>query len=243
MGWDVAVSADLFGLSVSQPGTISSVRVELVEARVCHRHPFRSSLSKAAHDPHPLGLRLLKRGLIFPLPVRVELVETWALLASSLIGPMPVQRAGAGSRPAASVFLLLRQKKGTKEKATLHAASLRFAAGNLRCSCLGCAAELTARLRRSVQTTAASQFTMRVSFGTRSPHALRSSAHPEGRGSRTSTRAIAALGSVRGRRRHAPRRRAERSDGPCGCPTPCWLRLRRGGCGVACAPVRACFVN
>ena len=33
-----------------------------------------------------------------------------------------------------SGFLLLRQKKVTKEKATLHAASLRFASGNLRCS-------------------------------------------------------------------------------------------------------------
>ncbi|PZQ69814.1 MAG: hypothetical protein DI563_19170 [Variovorax paradoxus] len=31
-----------------------------------------------------------------------------------------------------SPFLLLRQKKGTKEKATLLAATLRFAAGNLR---------------------------------------------------------------------------------------------------------------
>ena len=33
-----------------------------------------------------------------------------------------------------SNFLLPRQEKVTKEKATLHAASLRFAAGNLRCS-------------------------------------------------------------------------------------------------------------
>src|SRR5215207_7689332 len=34
----------------------------------------------------------------------------------------------------ASHFLLLRQKKVTKEKATPLAATLRFAAGNLRCS-------------------------------------------------------------------------------------------------------------
>ncbi|MDR6539074.1 hypothetical protein J2739_004869, partial [Variovorax soli] len=34
----------------------------------------------------------------------------------------------------ASHFLLLRQKKVTKEKATPLAASLRFAAGSLRCS-------------------------------------------------------------------------------------------------------------
>ena len=37
--------------------------------------------------------------------------------------------------------------------------SLRCATGNLRCSGRGCAAELTARLQRSVQTTAASQCT------------------------------------------------------------------------------------
>ena len=43
---------------------------------------------------------------------------------------------------------------------------------------------------------------------------------------------------------------AERSDGPCGCSAvgcsvvhPCWLRLRRGGCGVAWASERPCFVN
>jgi len=46
----------------------------------------------------------------------------------------------------------------------------------------------------------------RVSFGTRPPPALRSSAHPEGLGEPTSTRAIAALGP-RTRRRFAPRPR------------------------------------
>ena len=39
----------------------------------------------------------------------------------------------AGSSPAASNFLLLRQKKVTKEKATRLSGSLRFASGNLRC--------------------------------------------------------------------------------------------------------------
>ena len=39
-----------------------------------------------------------------------------------------------------SPFLLLRQKKGTKEKTTLLSVSLRFATGNLRCSRMGCAA-------------------------------------------------------------------------------------------------------
>ena len=40
----------------------------------------------------------------------------------------------AGGSPAARHFLLLRQKKVTKEKATLLSASLRCATGNLRCS-------------------------------------------------------------------------------------------------------------
>ena len=39
----------------------------------------------------------------------------------------------AGGSPAASNFLLLRQKKVTKEKATRLSGSLRFASGNLRC--------------------------------------------------------------------------------------------------------------
>ena len=39
----------------------------------------------------------------------------------------------AGGRPAATHFLLLRQKKVSKEKATRLSGSLRFASGNLRC--------------------------------------------------------------------------------------------------------------
>ena len=73
---------------------------------------------------------------------------------------MPVQRSGAGvCARRRSNFLLSRQEKVTKEKATLLCVSLRCATGNLRCSGRGCAAELTARLQRSVQTTAASQCT------------------------------------------------------------------------------------
>ena len=40
----------------------------------------------------------------------------------------------AGGSPAATHFLLLRQKKVSKEKATPLPAALRFATGNLRCS-------------------------------------------------------------------------------------------------------------
>jgi hypothetical protein len=52
---------------------------------------------------------------------------------------------GRGSPRRATHFLSLRRKKVSKERATLHAASLRFAAGNLRCSCVGRAAELATR--------------------------------------------------------------------------------------------------
>ena len=73
---------------------------------------------------------------------------------------MPLLSAGAGvCARRRSNFLLSRQEKVTKEKATLLCVSLRCATGNLRCSGRGCAAELTARLQRSVQTTAASQCT------------------------------------------------------------------------------------
>ena len=117
-------------------------------------------------------------------------------------------------------FLLLRQKKVSKEKATLLSVSLRFATGNLRCSDAGRAAELTARLRRFVQTTAASLITKHARFDAHAAPrpALLGTARRE-----PATRAIAALGSVP---------RAERSDGPC-VPTPLRLRLRRGDCGVS----------
>ena len=92
-----------------------------------------------------------------------------------------------------SHFLLFRQKKVTKEKATPLAASLRFAAGNLRCSRAGCAAELAARLRASLrQPQRVRSRSVCILRCTRSPRPLRSSAHPEGR--RATTRAIAALG-------------------------------------------------
>jgi len=57
-----------------------------------------------------------------------------------LTGPVSVRlgcallRVAGRGRPAATHFSLLRQRKVSKRKATLLAASLRFAAGNLRCS-------------------------------------------------------------------------------------------------------------
>ena len=97
-----------------------------------------------------------------------------------------------------SHFLLFRQKKVTKEKATPLAASLRFAAGNLRCSLAGCAVELAlftafTPLKHRQRVRSRSGCILRC---TRSPRPLRSSAHPEGNGK--TTQAIAALGLMRG---------------------------------------------
>ena len=74
---------------------------------------------------------------------------------------------GRDSPRRATCFLLLRQKKAGKEKATLLWASLRFAQGNLRCSLFAGSAQT-----RFAQTGAA---LIREE--------LRSSAPPEGRGS------------------------------------------------------------
>jgi len=56
--------------------------------------------------------------------------------------------AGASSRQP-SHFLLLRQKKVTKEKATPLAATLRFATGNLRCSLFAGSAQTRLRLKHA----------------------------------------------------------------------------------------------
>ena len=82
-----------------------------------------------------------------------------------------------------SHFLLLRQKKVTKEKAAPLAVSLRFAVGSLRCSRAGrrCRTRFV-RFALAAQTAAASQITKRACCAARPPHALRFSARPEGRG-------------------------------------------------------------
>ena len=78
-------------------------------------------------------------------------------------------RAGAGvCARRRSNFLLSRQEKVTKEKATLHAASLRFAAGNLRCS------RPAGSRSNSLHCVALRQSRALIRWP------LRSSAHPEG---------------------------------------------------------------
>ena len=147
----------------------------------------------------------------------------------------------AGNSPRrATYFSLSRQRKVGKRKATPLAATLRCAAGNLRCSRPGCAAELTARLQRFVQTAAASQSTKRMhpAVHSRTPStALLGASRGEGK----TARAIAALGrwllpllNARGSRAHEPR--AERCDGPFGLDLPSGRAEKRrawGGRGSA----------
>ena len=96
----------------------------------------------------------------------------------------------------ASPFLSRRRKKGTKERATLLCASLRYAAGNLRCSVRGCAAELTARCALRSNNCGKSVHEVRVSFGTRTHPLPCASRHAQKGTQRTSIRAIALLGPV-----------------------------------------------
>jgi hypothetical protein len=65
----------------------------------------------------------------------------WVGLLAIFLISVSLLRAEAGvCARRRSNFLSLRRKKVTKERATLLAVSLRFAAGNLRCSFAGCAA-------------------------------------------------------------------------------------------------------
>ena len=73
-----------------------------------------------------------------------------AELGKAFLDPVSVDHLQAGGSPAATHFLLRRQKKVSKEKATRLSGSLRCATGNLRCS-------ITAGVGRTrfAQTTAA----------------------------------------------------------------------------------------
>ena len=121
-------------------------------------------------------------------------------------------RAGAGCSPRrATHFLLLRQKKVSKEKATPLSASLRFASGNLRCSRPAGSRSNSLRCASLRQSRALIRWP------------LRSSAHTEGMGesnSQTAPRAIASLGPLLWAQAPRTRRsacRVERSEDPCGC--------------------------
>ena len=60
----------------------------------------------------------------------------------------PLSAGLAGGSPAATHFLLLRQKKVSKEKATLVSASLRCASGSLRCALQAGSAQTRLRLKQ-----------------------------------------------------------------------------------------------
>ena len=89
--------------------------------------------------------------------------------------------------------------------------------------------ELTARLRRSVQTTTASQLTKRVCPAAHPPpRALRAPGASRRGGEQTAIRAVAALGLAVAAR-SACVLGAERSEGPSGCPIPrVPFTMRRG---------------
>ena len=146
---------------------------------------------------------------------------------------MLVPGAGAGLSPRrATHFLLLRQKKVSKEKATPSLRPLRCATGQTCVGAVaGCAAELTALRSSFVQTAAASQMTKLARCDARAtpqpPRRRRS--HRGGvkqPNSRTGHRY--ARPGLRSARRLRPRDGAERSNGPNGCPLPHPLCVRRG---------------
>ena len=161
---------------------------------------------------------------------------------------MPVLRAGAGLSPRrATHFSLLRQRKVSKRKATPSLRPLRCAPGQTCVvSVAGCAAELTARLRRSVQTTVASQFTK---HGRCDAHAHPATAPPQAQPAGVGQPNIQTAGHPNSPTGHCFARPplagasatrcagwAERSNGPCGCPFPGFpsVRAEKRRAGGAC---------
>ena len=142
-------------------------------------------------------------------------------------------------RPAAHLLAFASPKESRQRKGDPAvrdpSASLR---GNLWCSRMGCAVELTARLRRFVQTTTASQFKKHGRFDAHA-HPMRCAPRHGQKGGGT-TRAIAALGLVRGASSAGPSAAMARV----GLFTPLWLRLGRGAFGVSvgvAAPTHRCL--
>ena len=137
--------------------------------------------------------------------------------AGGLFGSMPWLGAGAGLSPRrAPHFLLLRQKKVSKEKATPLSASLRFASGNLRCSRPAGSRSNSLRCASLRQSRALIRWP------------LRSSAHTEGMGSKHPLGPSLRSAPLRGRKRLAlgavvagPSAATARADvWMFGCPPP-----------------------
>jgi len=150
----------------------------------------------------------------------------FSISAGGLFGSMPWLRPSAGMCPRRGTFFSCVAKKRRQKKATPLSASPALRYG----------ATCGARVQRGLAQTRFAQ-----TIASPDPLAAALLGAYRGDGEQTSTRAVAALGPTS--RAQAPRAgrsccRAERSDGPSGCldvrlSTPCWLRLRRGGCGVS----------
>ena len=150
----------------------------------------------------------------------------WSLGAGGLFGFVPLMRPSAGMCARRRTFFSCVAKKRRQKKATPLSASPALRYG----------ATCGARVQRGLAQTRFAQ-----TIASPDPLAAALLGAYRGDGEQTSTRAVAALGPTS--RAQAPRAgrsccRAERSDGPSGCldvrlSTPCWLRLRRGGCGVS----------
>ena len=139
---------------------------------------------------------------------------------------MPDWRAEAGSRPAASDFLLLRQKKVTKEKATPSLRPLRDAKGQTCVGAVaGCAAELTARCALRSDNHGESVHEACALRRACSPR-NRPAAGAASRGGTAEQPHGPLLRSAPNARAQAPcaaqagPSAAQRSNGPCGCPLP-----------------------
>lgn len=147
-----------------------------------------------------------------------------------------VARLSAGAGECArrrSNFLLLRQKKVTKEKATPSLRPLRCATGQTCGGALaGCAVELALLLRSAARTATASQITKHGRTGAHAtPQPPRRRRSQQGVNTQTAIRVFAALDpacAVPCARRLRPQQRAERSNGPNGCLAAPPLCMRRG---------------
>jgi hypothetical protein len=154
------------------------------------RHPFGLSLSTPGLHCFPFGLSVLKSGP-HPRPFGLSLSKP---RRAGLKG-MPVFSAGAGTRPGGrGTCSLLRQRKVPKRKATLSLRPLRGAKGQTcAVAVAGCAAELALRCARRSGSRGESDHQAAAHLRDCHPAAATAQAQPEGGGSRTATRVVAAL--------------------------------------------------
>ncbi len=189
--------------------------------------------------------------LVCPIPFGLSFSKPWR----AGLGGVLVLRAEAGLSPRrASNFLLLRQKKVTKEKATPSLRPLRFATGQTCVGAVaGCAVELALRCARRSDNHGES---VHEAWALRRPCSPRNrpAAGAASRGldirtsnSRTATRAIAALGPA-----CAARGACAREMGPSAAMARVDVRFAgsllyapgaRRARGGMCAEGHTCFVN